>query len=293
MYKKLIGIVIFLLGGYAIAQMNTDQVLQPGCDSCYQRTKPSTIPLAFPPTSGATEVWKWGNANGNYTSEVQADVYTAGSGGTPGQLYGQTGPNAGMNAVYWRNTASLNSHHTAPNTAVGQSSAPVNANMKPGTSSFKFYFVMKSVDGVDNNYFFFDYDQQSDAATFVPGMQFFVATAGLFAPCSLVAIVKDDAGNLGEYHAKTGGTRLFEDNQWHLVEMIFDKTLAVPIFKLDGNPLGVLNTFSGPALSALGAINPTNGIRFGMREYSETATGRADLMMAAAAYSKSLSYQWR
>lgn len=252
------------------------------------------MPSDYPPTTLATEVWKWGTANGNYTSEIQADTYIAGTGGNAGHLYGQTGPTgSNMSSVYWRNTGSLNSHHTAPGTTAGQSNAPVNANMQPGASSFKFYFLMKSVDGPDSSYFFFDYDQQSDAATFIQGMQFFVATAGVFAPCSLVAILKDSGGNLAEFHGKTGGTRLFEDNAWNMVEMIFDKTKLLPSFKINGQFLDVRNTFSGPALSSLTTIAPTDGIRFGMREYSETAIGRADLQMAAAAYSKNLSYVWR
>lgn len=251
-------------------------------------------PIDYPPTALSTEVWKWGQASGNYTSAVQADFYIEGSGGVAGHLYAQTGPTGSlMNAVYWRNDGSFNSHHTAPGTTSAQSNGPVNANMQPLTSSFKFYFYMKHVNGPDVFYYFFDYDQNQDAATFNSGMQFFVSTFGSFAPASLVAIVKDTSGNLGEYHAKTGGTKLFEDNEWHFVEMIFDKTRLLPIFRIDGIYLSVINTFNGPALSSILSIAPTNGIRFGMREYSETALGRADLMMAAAAYSKDLSYVWR
>lgn len=258
-----------------------------------QNSTYNTFPADYPPTALATEVWKWGQANGNYTSAIQADSYIAGSGGTPGHLYAQTGPpGTNMSAVYWQNTASLNSHHTAPGTTTGQSNGPVNANMQPGTSSFKFYFLMKHVDGPDIFYFFFDYDQQQDPSTFNQGMQFFVSTAGLFAPASLIVTLKDNTAQTAEFHAKTGGTTLFEDNAWHLVEMIFDRTQLLPTFKIDGTALTVINTFSGPALSALTSILPTNGIRFGMREFSEIATGRADLMMAAAAYSKNLAYTW-
>jgi len=252
------------------------------------------VPVGYPPTTLATEVWNWGQATGDYTSAVQADTYVAGSGGTPGHLYGQTGPSGTqMSAVYWRNDGSFSSHHTAPGTTSGQSNGAVNANMKPVASSFKFYFFMKHVNGPDVFYYFFDYDLQQDAVTFNPGMQFFVSTAGIFAPCSIAALVRDDAGNNGQWHAKTGGTTLFEDNQWHFVEMIFDRSKAAPTFRVDGVDLAVVNTFGGPALSALGVINPTNGIRFGMREFSEITTGRGDLQMAAAAYSKDLNYVWQ
>lgn len=292
-----IGVLVFMIFCVfnAQCQINTAQPTQPFDSNAYKRRQNNiaTLISTYPPTTLATEVWNWGQATGDYESEIQGDTYVAGTGGNAGHLYEQTGPNASLNAVYWRNSASHNSHHTSPGTTSGQSNGAVNANMKPGLSSFKFYFLMKSVNGPDSAYTFFDYDQQSDQSTFIQGMQFFVATAGLFAPCSLVAIIKDGTGNLAEYHAKTGGTRLFEDNTWHLVEMIFDRTQALPTYKIDGQALLVQNTFAGPALSALTAIEPADGIRFGMREYSETAITRADLQMVAAAYSKNLAYQWR
>lgn len=268
------------------------QIFQPGKNN---NASSYVFPAQYPRASGATEIWNWGNATGNYTSEIQADSYIAGSGGTPGHLYTQAGPPGTiMNSVFWRNDGSFNSHHTAPGTAGGQSSGPVNANMQPGTSSFKFYFLMKSVSlPVDQFYYFFDYDLQVDGATFTPGIQIFVSTAGLFAPCSLIVLMRDGAAQFGQYHAKTNSNRLCGDNAWHMVEMIFDKTQALPEFKIDDDPLVEVNTFAGPALSAIGTIAPTNGIRFGMREYSETATGRANLQMAAAAYAKSLTYVWK
>lgn len=289
--KKLI-LVIFI--SFFCLGWNSWQGLAPSSNNFKAASGVYVQPLDYPPTAGATEVWNWGEATTDYTTEVQAQEYTEGSGGTPGHQYEQSGPpGSNMAAIVWRNDGSFNSHHTAPDTAGGQSSGAVDTDYLPDTSSFKFYFLMKSGNGADTSYFFFDYDQQSNASTFTSGMQFFVATAGTFAPASLVAILKDDAGNLAEFHGKTGGTTLFEDDAWHMVEMIFDKTHTLPTFKVDGRKLAVINTFSGPALNALGAINPANGIRFGMREYSETATGRAYLTMAAAAYSKDLTYTWR
>lgn len=248
-------------------------------------------PVDYPPTSGATEVWNWGAATGNYTSEIQADIYVAGSGGTPGHLYGQTGP-GNMSSIYWRNDGTFNSHHTAPGTTTGQSNGPVNSNMQPGTSSFKFYFYMKSVNGPDGFYYFFDYDQQESAGVFNQGIQLSVSTVGIFAPCSIIALMKDSTAQFGQWHAKTGGTTLFEDNIFHLVELVFPRTQAAPLFYIDGNQLTTINTFSGPALNTLTTIAPTNGIRFGMREFNEIVTGRADLQMAAAAYAKNLTYSW-
>lgn len=256
-----------------------------------------TPPTTYPTENLATEIWHWGtHASGSYVTPITGDVYVDGSGGTPGHLYEQTGPpGSNMKSIYWRNDGSFNSHHTAPGTTAGQSNGAVDASLIPGSSSFKFYFYMKSVNGPEGFYYFFDYDQQNSAVAFNPGIQFFISTAGVFAPCSLVALMKDDSAQFGQYHAKTGGTggtRLFEDNLWHFVEMIFDKSGSLPTFKIDGETLAVVNTFGGPALSSIGTITPVAGIRFGMREFGEIETGRADLMMAAAAYSKNLSYTW-
>lgn len=279
-----------LFSRVACAQNNTWQSLQP----CKNNVTSFAFPAAYPPTSGATDVWNWGQATGNYNSAIQGDTYIAGSGGTPGHLYTQAGPpGTGLNSIFWRNDGTFNSHHTAPGTAAGQSSGPVNANMQPGVLSFKFYFLMKVTDNGNVGHFFFDYDQQNDAVTFNPGMQFFTSSAGGFAPCSLIATIRDGGASTAEFHAKTGGNKLCGDDQWHLVEMIFDKTQALPQYKIDGNELDEINTFGGPALSALGTILPVAGIRFGMREYSETANFRGNVSMAAAAYAKNLSYTWR
>lgn len=276
----------------AVFALSRFQGLQPGNNN---GGSAFVFPTTYPPTSGSTDVWNWGQATGNYTSAVLADTYIAGSGGTPGHQYDQAGPpSTTMKAAYWRNDGSFNSHHTAPLTAVGQSLGPVNAAMQPGTSSFKFYFMLrKPLSGLENFYYFFDYDQQNDAVTFNQGMQFFVSAAGLFSTCSIVVLLKDSTAQFGQYHAKTLNNRLCGDDKWHLVELVFDRGQSLPNFYIDGEQLAAINTFSGPALSALTTILPTAGVRFGMREYSETAAGRSDLYMAAAAYAKSLTYTWR
>lgn len=288
--SRMVAIALCLLCSCTCAAQNSWQPFQPRCNN----NSAFAFPATYPPTSGATEVWNWGQANGNYTSAIQGDSYVAGSGATPGHLYLQAGPPAtAMGSVFWRNDGSFNSHHTAPGTAAGQSSGAVNANMQPGVSSFKFYFLMKITSNGNVGHFFFDYDQQNDAVTFNPGMQFFVSSAGGFAPCSLIATIRDGGGTTAEFHGKTIGDRLCGDDKWHLVEMIFDKTQPLPQYKVDGDLLQMVNTFSGPALNTLGTILPVAGIRFGMREYSEVATFPANVSMAAAAYAKSLTYIWR
>lgn len=253
-----------------------------------------TLPVDYPPTEGATEVWNWGEAEtGGYTSEIQGDEYVEGVSGSANVDYGQDGPSGtNMSAIYWNNNATDKSHHTSPGTTDGQSDGAVNANMKPGTSDFKFYFLMKSINGPNAFYHFFDYDLQEDGTTFNQGIQFFVSTSGIFAPCSLGVTIKDSTDQVAVFHAKTGATQLFEDNTWHFLELIFNRTQLVPYWELNGRRLTVLNTFGGPALSALTTIEPTAGIRFGMKEFGESETGRADIMMAAAAYAKSLTYTW-
>lgn len=249
-------------------------------------------PSDYPPTTNAVEVWNWGEATGNYTTEITGDVYIAG-GTSPSIAYDQAGPpNTNMKSISWGNSSTNNSHHTAPGTTSGQSNGAVNTALIPGSNSFKFYFFIKSNANNDAFYNIIDYDLQESGSVFNQGYQIFVSTAGLFAPASLVFIAKDSNAVFPQFHAKTGGTTLFEDEEWHLVEMIFDRTKALPTFKIDGGELSVINTFGGPAVSAMGSITPTNGIRFAQKEFSEATTGKANIQMAAAVYTTNLSYAW-
>lgn len=262
---------------------------------CCQSGGAVSFPSDYPSTTGATEVWNWGEATGaaNYLGEVTGDTYVAG--GTSSNIsYGQTGPpGTNMNSIIWGNASTDDSHHTAPGTTSGQSNGAVDSSMQPGSSSFKFYFLFKSLSDQNSAfYYFFDYDLQEDGSTFNEGIQIGVSTAGIFAPCSLLCIIKDSDGEFLQFHAKTTGTNLFEDDEWFLVEMIFDRSKQLPIFKLNRNPLQVKNTFGGNTLDQMADINPTAGIRFGQREYIENGSGRANIQMAAAAYSKDLTYTW-
>jgi hypothetical protein len=253
------------------------------------------VPSYYPPLTGATEVWHWGKAScGDYISEILGDTYKAGKIGSSNISYGQPGPpNTDMKAVYWNNTASFFSHHTAPGTdGGGNSSGPVNISMKPGTSNFQLYFGMKSVSPqLDTFYSFFDYDIRDAASPFKAGIEIFVSTVGPFAPVSIVVLIFDDALAFHETKFVLTGTTLFNDNLWHHVKLKFDRSLTLPTCFVDSVSVAGSLVF-GSALSALGGINPANGIRFGMREYTEAPSGRSNLQMCGAAYAKNLTYDW-
>jgi hypothetical protein len=252
------------------------------------------FPSYYPPLSGATDVWHWGKACGSYISEILGDVYIPGKTGSLNISYGNPGPpNTDMKGVFWNNTASFQSHHTAPGTAGdGNSSGGVNIAMKPGTSDFQLYFGIKSVSSqVDTFYYIFDYDIQDAASPFKAGIQIFVSTAGAFAPSSLVVLIFDDALAFHEAKATFASPFMFNDDLWHHIKLVFDRSLILPTLKVD-NVTYTMSKVFGVDFNALGAINPANGIRFGMREFSETAAGRANLMMCGAAYAKNLTYDW-
>lgn len=244
----------------------------------------NALPKNYPPTNLATEIWNWGEATGAYESEIQGDTYSE-AGSSPDITYQVAGPpNTSMKAVHWDNSGSNFSKHQA---------ASVNANLAIGSSSFKFYFVMRALTQASVAYYFFDYDLQENASTFNEGIQFFVSSAGLFAPASLVAIMKDDNGEFAEFHAKLPNGKLFNDGNWHFIELVFNRANALPSYYFDGQKLTVLNTFDGIDLTQLGNIDPVGGISFGMREYTASDSLKANIQMASAAYSKNLSYVWK
>lgn len=252
------------------------------------------VPSFYPPKSGAIDVWHWGKARGDYASEILLDNYVAGKIGSSNISYGVPGPDGtDMKGVYWNNTASFFSHHTAPGTAVdGNSSGNVNIAMKPGTSDFQLYFGMKSVSPqIDTFYSFFDYDIRDAASPFKAGIEIFVSTVGIFAPVSIVVLLFDDALAFHETKFVLPAGTLFNDGLWHHVKMVFDRSLSLPTLMLDGAAIAGSLVF-GVALSALGGINPSKGIRFGMREFTESPSGRSNLQMCGAAYAKNLTYDW-
>lgn len=248
----------------------------------------------YPPLAGATDVWHWGKAAGSYTSEILGDIYVPGKTGSSNITYGNPGPtNTDMKAVYWNNTASIISHHTAPGTdGSGNSSGAVNLAMQPGTSDFQLFFGMKSVSPqVNTFYYFFDYDAQDASSPFKPGIQVFVSTAGAFAPVSIVVLLIDNALQFHEAKAILPAGTLFNDGVWWHVKLKFDRSLSLPTCVINGVSYTMSLVF-GVALSALGSINPTKGIRFGMREFGENNSGDANLQMCGAAYAKNLTYDW-
>jgi hypothetical protein len=253
----------------------------------------SQPPFDYPPIAGATEVWKWGLATGDYVSEVQRDTYKAGQIGALDISYGLPGPaGTDMSALWWKNNNPAVSHHTSPDTVGGQTAAAVNPNMKPGTSNFKFYFAMRSMSpNLNTFYYFFDYDAQDASSPFKPGLQFFVSTAGLFAPASLVVLLIDDSLVFHETRFTFPSAMLINDDTWFHVMLQFDRSLALPTCEVNAAAVAGIKVF-GSDLNQLGPISPVNGIRFAMREFSESVIGRSNLQMAAAAYAKDLAYVW-
>lgn len=249
----------------------------------------------YPPLDGATEVWHFGKATGDYTSEILGDLYVAGKTGSSNILYDELGPtDTDMRAVYLNNDGTFVSHFTSPGIdGGGNSSGPVNAAMKPGTSSFQLFFGMMSVSPQPSltNYYFFDYDIQDASSPFKKGIQIFVSTVGIFAPTSLVILIFDDNGAFHESKAVLPSGLLFNDNLWHHVKLVFDRSATLPSCIIDEINYPMSLVF-GSSLAALGPINPVNGIRFGMREFSESAVGRANMKICAAAYAKNLTYDW-
>lgn len=253
------------------------------------------IPGSYPLSTKATDVWHWGKASGDYPSEVLAQDYTAESGGTPGHEYGLPGPaGTGMNGIYWANTASLNSHHTAPSTVSNQSSGPVRAAHQMGTSNFQFYFLYRTLACVDQFYYIMDYDAQDTVSTFTPGIQFYYSKAGFYAPGSFACLLSDGPTNQTIWYVKSPGAIGYNDGKWMFIRWVFNRTLASPQFYLYGRSYPVIKAFAPTPLdlNAYGAINPVNGIRFAQKEVNDQTTGRADMVMAAAAYAKNLTYTW-
>ena len=260
-----------------------------GCQ--YQTGESQTIiPSDYPPLTGATEVWKWGIAGGILTSSIQADSYIASIVGTPGHQYGVAGT-GNMSAIYWGNSGSLNSNHTAPGNAGGQSSGPVNANMKMGSSDFQFKFLLKTISNPQAAYYIMDYDAQDTVATFTPGIQFYYSTAGFYAPGSFAVLLSDGPTNQTVWYAPVPAGFGYNDNNWVYLEWFFNRSLANPYCKMNGQFKTVIKS-SGIDLSAYGAINPTNGIRFACKEVDDVNALRADMQMCAATYAKNLTYTW-
>lgn len=253
-----------------------------------------TLPTNYPPTSGATEVWEFGNMTSSpYTSVIQSDSYVLG-GSNPSVSYGLSGPTgSNMQALGLDNSSGNSTHITAPGTSSGQSSGPVASAMQPGSSDFQLKVYYRHLSGgSDPFYYLMDYDLQDSATVFQAGIQLFYSTQGPFSPGAF-GVVLGDGTDTAQYHAFSPNQIGFEDGEWVLLEWSFDRSKNKPDLQVNRVNIMVNKTFqTDPDLKDLGAINPTDGIRWGMREYSEGAAGLANVELVAAAYAKNLTYQW-